>query len=105
MLKDEILNVLGELTMHFNWEDPSVQLTAVELAKVFFVKRNTVSHYLNQLVEEKKVIKINTRPVYFLNRDVFINHFFYVENVQFNSINDLRVSKIKAPKKRCFLKG
>lgn len=102
MLKNEILNILAEFTIHFNWEDPSDQLTAAGLSEVFSVKRNTVSHYLNQLVEEKKVIKINTRPVYFLNRDVFINHFFYVENIQFNSINDLRISKINSPKKDVF---
>lgn len=102
MLKDEILNVLGEFTMHFDWENPSVQLTTVELAKFFSVKRNTVSHYLNQLVEEKKVIKINTRPVYFLNRYVFINHYFYVENVQFNSIDALMLSKPKEQKKDVF---
>ncbi|RGR98056.1 hypothetical protein DWY16_09075 [Heyndrickxia coagulans] len=48
------------------------------MQKVFHVKRNTVSTYLNQLVKENLVIKINTRPVYFLSRSVFEKKFFNV---------------------------
>lgn len=44
-------------------------LLTSDLAKKLGVKRNTVSHYLNQLVKEKKIIKVNTRPVIFVDRE------------------------------------
>lgn len=43
-------------------------LSTNELANRLDVKRNTVSHYLNQLVKEKKLIKINTRPAIFIEK-------------------------------------
>ncbi len=32
------------------------------------MQRNTASHYLNQLVAQDVLVKINTRPVYFLHK-------------------------------------
>ncbi|WP_258922061.1 hypothetical protein [Heyndrickxia coagulans] len=75
-LKNDILVYLSKETEKFDWEHPSEQLTANGMQKVFHVKRNTVSTYLNQLVKENLVIKINTRPVYFLSRSVFEKKFF-----------------------------
>lgn len=42
--------------------------TALKIAADLNVSRNTVSQYLNELVKEGKVIKINTRPVYFYTK-------------------------------------
>ena len=35
------------------------------------MQRNTASHYLNQLVAQDVLVKINTRPVYFLHKAAF----------------------------------
>lgn len=40
-------------------------VTAVEVAEILNLKRNVVSHYLNELHNEGEVEKVNTRPVYF----------------------------------------
>ncbi|GIO21662.1 sigma 54-interacting transcriptional regulator [Oceanobacillus sp. J11TS1] len=95
MLKDDLLLYLNEKTPTFNIEDPSEAFTANSIASLFEVKRNTVSHYLNQMVEEEKVIKINTRPVYFLSRHVFEQHFFKVSFCSFESFKLLEEQKCK----------
>lgn len=45
-------------------------LTASSIADVIGIKRNVVSHYLNILNENGKVIKVNKRPVYFIDKDI-----------------------------------
>lgn len=60
------------------------------MQKVFHVKRNTVSTYLNQLVKENLVIKINTRPVYFLSRSVFEKKFFNIPASILDSFQELK---------------
>lgn len=96
MLKDELLAYLEEQTLQFDWDNPSPSLTAMEISEVFHVKRNTVSHYLNQLVEEGKVIKINTRPVYFLSHETFERKFYSVASSVFDSLQQLRDCEPKA---------
>src|SRR5690606_26996014 len=59
------------------------------MAEKFQVKRNTISHYLNRMVEEGKVIKINTRPVYFLSRAAFEKQFFSVSTCLFDSLESI----------------
>jgi sigma-54 dependent transcriptional regulator, gfr operon transcriptional activator len=89
MLKDDLLSYLAEKTPLFNVEHDNSMFTATEISAEFDVKRNTVSHYLNILVDEGSVVKINTRPVYFIHRAVFEDAFFPLKNTSFNSINDL----------------
>ncbi|MFS0603863.1 sigma 54-interacting transcriptional regulator [Peribacillus frigoritolerans] len=89
MLKEDILNLLAQHTPSFSWDKPSSFFTAKKISEQFSVKRNTVSHYLNKLVEENKIIKINTRPVFFLNKEVFESEFFQVSRVKFNSFSEL----------------
>ncbi|MDA7026482.1 sigma 54-interacting transcriptional regulator [Bacillus sp. CLL-7-23] len=92
MLKKDLLSYLDEKTCHFDWDKSSVTLTAVEISKIFHVKRNTVSHYLNQLVHEGLVIKINTRPVYFLSRKIFEKKNFQLSTCIFDSFQELKES-------------
>ena len=65
--KKKILDALAEATRHFAWNDLS-GLSAQGLAECFGVSRNLVSQYLNEAQGEGTVIKINTRPAYFLNK-------------------------------------
>lgn len=48
--------------------------TATELADKLNIRRNVVSHYLSELCNENKVIKSNTRPVYFLDKEIYFNN-------------------------------
>ncbi|MBS4535585.1 sigma 54-interacting transcriptional regulator [Clostridium sp. D2Q-14] len=90
MLKDKLLLYLKEKTLNFKFSEPSKEFTAMFMAGVFEVKRNTISHNLNQLVKDKRVIKINTRPVYFLSKEGFEEEFFSVENCVFKDLDELK---------------
>lgn len=49
-------------------------MTATELSEKLNIRRNVVSHYLNELCSENRVIKSNTRPVYFLDKEIYCNN-------------------------------
>lgn len=44
-------------------------VTALEVSKIFDIKRNVASHYLNRLTEDGKLRKGSTRPVCFFLED------------------------------------
>ncbi|WP_042354090.1 sigma 54-interacting transcriptional regulator [Bacillus rubiinfantis] len=93
-LKERLLAFLEQETTSFDWDNPSEKLTASSMSACFVVKRNTVSHYLNQLVEEGRVIKINTRPVYFLSRSTFEQKFFPLLSTHiFQSFQELQAQQ------------
>ncbi|AVK49986.1 Fis family transcriptional regulator [Clostridium sp. MF28] len=93
MLLDYIMGYLEEQTCYFGRAGDNSRFTASEIAKKFDVKRNTVSHYLNQMVDEGKIIKINTRPVYFLHYSQFEKCFFGIKGNKYNSIEELFFQK------------
>lgn len=89
MLKDDILKYLEVKTESFIKGNENEDYTANKISEVFKVKRNTVSHYINQMVEEGQVIKINTRPVYFLHRGKFEESYFKVSRNIYSSFEEL----------------
>lgn len=46
-------------------------ITAMDIAERLGLQRNTVSHLLNQLNKEEVVLKVNTRPVYFIDKETY----------------------------------
>lgn len=89
MLKQKILSYLANQTAFFDPENISDIFTASHIADKFDIKRNTASLYLNELVTDKKVIKIISRPVYFLHKTVFENQFFNILEYQYPSVSAL----------------
>lgn len=68
MVKDNIQQYIAGITLEFDrCQDMSIY-SAEQIASVMKLKRNTVSGYLNQLAAEGSLVKINSRPVYFLER-------------------------------------
>ncbi len=61
---------------------------ARHLAQRFNMQRNTASHYLNQLVAQGVLQKINTRPVYFLHKQAFSQQFTLSRN-EYASVAEL----------------
>lgn len=53
--------IYEKLTIIFNKNN--IGVTTTELENYLDIKRSAISHYLNLLFEEKKVLKTNTRPV------------------------------------------
>lgn len=73
-------------------------ITADYLAKRFSVKRNTISHYLNQLFKEGLLIKINTRPVLFLDAYKLHNYTNQDLSLEYSSLDEL-IEALQSSKK------
>lgn len=65
--KDLILKYLSDLTETFDFTQVNA-FTASAMSDEMHISRSLASQYLNELVKEKVVMKINSRPVYFLHR-------------------------------------
>ena len=89
MLKVNILKYLNDKTENYIKDKNNEEYTAQYISDIFGVKRNTISHYINQMIDEGKVIKINTRPVYFFHKDSFERRFFKISKNTFSSIEEL----------------
>ncbi|MCY1713402.1 sigma 54-interacting transcriptional regulator [Caproiciproducens galactitolivorans] len=72
--KDELLNHVMELTKNFSPKNMDV-FTANNISEKIGISRNLASQYLNELVKEDKLLKINSRPVYFLHKRVIDGNF------------------------------
>lgn len=68
--KDRVYYYLKQLTAGLNSSN-KIGFTAEEIAELAVLKRNVASHLLNELYMEGKAVKINTRPVYFLDGEYF----------------------------------
>ena len=72
--KQEVLDLLYQLTNEFDFNNYllfSAKSMALELA----ISRSVASHYLNDLVNENLAIKIKSRPVFFLHKNVLEKKF------------------------------
>ena len=68
--KEKVFNLVKELSQNINVKEKK-GITAQEVAQKLNLKRNVASHLLNELHKEGKLIKINTRPVYFVDREIY----------------------------------
>ena len=66
-MKEKVYSAIKELSSKFDFKNhnDADKLAASNVADILGIKRNTASRYLNELNKEKKVIKINSRPVVF----------------------------------------
>lgn len=67
--KELVYEYLEELTKTFRF-DNFERFTTLDICRNLNMSRSLVSLYLNELVKEGMVIKISSRPVYYLNRNV-----------------------------------
>ena len=65
---DRLLKTIDRYSKEGSFEN----LNATSLSNELNLKRNTVSHYLNKLFNENKLIKINSRPVIFISKKYFL---------------------------------
>ena len=86
MLKEKILKYLDVQTKTIDLDHLGNQFTAGGIANKLKAKRNTVSLYLNQLVNEHKLIKIRTRPVHFVHRARFEKDNFKLKTSVYQSV-------------------
>ncbi|UPO90124.1 sigma 54-interacting transcriptional regulator [Niallia sp. Man26] len=76
MSKSKILKALILHTEELNAIDPVEILTAEGISEYVGIQRNTASQYLNELVKEKRALKVKSRPAYFFDREIFSQKFF-----------------------------
>jgi sigma-54 dependent transcriptional regulator, gfr operon transcriptional activator len=68
--KQSIYETLKKLTKE-SMENGKKDITANDIAIALNLRRNVVSHYLNELFSEGKALKVNLRPVYFLDKEIY----------------------------------
>lgn len=88
-MKDELLMYLENQTAFIDLHHLSEVFTAQKLAEIFAVKRNTISHYLNQLNEAGLLVKINSRPVYYFHKEAFEKEFFLLRDSFYQSKEEI----------------
>lgn len=93
MLKEKLLEYLQNQTSFFDAENVSDIFTAADMAGKFGIKRNTVSHHLNKLMEQGILVKISTRPVYFFHKAVFENQNYPLVHNEYQSLVDILKEK------------
>ncbi len=72
MVIDNVFDKLKEFSQIYDIrnKDDLNYFTASEIAAALGIKRTAASHFLNRLNEEGKAVKINTRPVYFIDGEI-----------------------------------
>ncbi|MGB9780668.1 sigma 54-interacting transcriptional regulator [Caldanaerobacter sp.] len=95
--KDRVYRLVIEKSKNFNLRDFFLHkiggITTAEIGEILDIARANVSSILNELVREEKVIKIISKPVYYVERETFIRAFG--REVQYEiSLNELeRISE------------
>lgn len=68
--KQSVYEALKKLTMNTE-KGKEKSITANKIASILNIRRNVVSHYLNELCAEGKAVKFNSRPVYFFDKETY----------------------------------
>lgn len=92
-MKEELLKYLEVQTAFLDLEQIDELFSAKKLAEVFQVKRNTISHYLNQLNESGLLVKINTRPVVYFHKASFGEHFFPLKENVYSGAREIQAEQ------------
>ncbi|MBO0440047.1 sigma 54-interacting transcriptional regulator [Candidatus Enterococcus ikei] len=93
MLKEKLLEYLKNQTSFFNPGNVSDIFSAADIAEKFSIKRNTASHYLNQLADEEILVKVNTRPVYFFHKKTFELQNYPLSNSFYQNLSEIEKEK------------
>ncbi|MFL0252731.1 sigma 54-interacting transcriptional regulator [Clostridium neuense] len=84
--KEAILKLIEDITRDSSANLKFDKLSASNISENLSIKRNTVSHHLNKLFNEGKLIKIESRPVLYIHKGAFSKAFF---NPRFNKYSKL----------------
>ena len=87
--KQQIYNYLQKMSQHFQLDRFS-NFTTITISKELNISRSLTSQYLNELVKDDLVVKISSRPVYYLSKNALeqIYHVVLKQN-EYISIHEL----------------
>lgn len=92
-MKERLLDLLANVTRNHEI-GPHECFTASYLANELSVSRNSVSQHLNEFIQDNRVIKVNTRPVYFFDVKELEKKGIEVSNSVFDSFSNLMAKKV-----------
>ena len=88
-MKNDILNFLENETAFLDLTDINEVFTAKNISERFGIKRNTASHYLNELTNEGELIKIDSRPVYFFHKKSFESQNYLLKQNVYKNVDEV----------------
>lgn len=91
-MREKLLELLAKYTTE-QGPVPLECFTASYLANELSLSRNSVSQYLNEFIQENKVVKVNSRPVYFFEIGALEKRGIELENSVFETFDDLTMKK------------
>ena len=103
--KEQVYEYLEQITKEFDFEHLT-RYTTLDICNKLNMSRSLVSLYLNELVKEDTVIKISSRPVYYLNR-AGLERKFHIQLAQneYLGIQELSGEKRRTLKERSAMKA
>ena len=86
--KQQIYNYLQKMSQHFQLDRFS-NFTTITISKELSISRSLTSQYLNELVKDDLVVKISSRPVYYLSKNALeqIYHVVLKQNEYISFMN------------------
>lgn len=85
-MREQVFKKIGEASKELNFE----KTTATYISEILGISRSVVSQYLNALYGERKLVKINTRPVYYLDVQI-LSYIKPVTVYEFDSIETFNI--------------
>lgn len=98
--KQDLLEYLKTINIELEFSNIE-KFSTISIADGFHISRSLASQYLNSLFREGKVVKIDSRPVYYISRFVFERDFDIILNTLcFSSLSEVKeyLSKQKKTK-------
>lgn len=88
--KDAIMKYLITLSENFDFHQIK-HFSAISISQEMHISRSLASQYLNELVKEDIIFKINSRPVYFFHKKSIENLYrVVIGETDFSDLDDLR---------------
>lgn len=98
--KQDLLDYLKKINIEADFSNIE-KFSTIAIADGFHISRSLASQYLNSLFREGKIVKIDSRPVYYISRFVFERDFDIILNsLSFSSLDEAKEYLLNQKKMR-----
>ena len=103
--KEEVYHYLEKISRNFSLRELKL-FTANHISETLNISRNLASQYLNDLVKEKKAVKVNSRPVYFFHKkNVERSAMVVLDTCIFSGLDEFQLKCCRNESRRDFQKA
>lgn len=103
--KEEVYGYLERISRGFLTSDLK-RFTANDISEALNISRNLASQYLNELVKEKRALKVNSRPVYFFHRrNVELDSQVQFDTCVFSGMDEFLIKRREKSRRQDFQKA